>query len=299
MRNFRPNQSRHPLSGGEQNIHDEDELARISAGLRAARPAAPHELRERVRALRPPEPESKRQLRLARRIAALFVVAVAAAVSAVSMLQVAQVQSPSRAPQVLVAVDTSSGTSDGRRLVTAIDDTLAEEHTPLGSTSGRWTRDEPELVAIGSDGDVSARIGRWELDQWPRSSDSRWTSRYAHTLRAALTRPGSQSELGSVLNAAGRQLAAGSPNADSYLLIITDGVPTDSSTFERLSDSYRAMAARIRRLDATNVPDLRGVRVRLVSVRATSAGKPSPRAAARARLSLAWARATGATVGVN
>jgi len=252
-----------------------------------------------VRALRPPEPASKRRLRLSRWIPALLAVAVATVVSTVSVFQVADVGPPSRERQVLVAVDASSSVTDGRRLFSAIDDTLADEYTPLRWTSGRWARDESELVAIGSDGDVSARIRLWAPGQRPRSSDHRSTSDSEHTLRAALTRPGSQSELGSVLNAAGRQLQAGSPNADRYLVILTDGVPADGSTFERLSDSYLAMPATIGRLDTKSVPNLRGMRVRLVSVRSMSASKPSPRATARARLSLVWARATGATVGVN
>lgn len=321
MRNFRPNHARHPLSGGDD--HDEDELARISAGLRAARPAVPHELRERVRALRPTEPAPKRRPGLNPRIPALLAIAgAAAAVAAVAMMQVARVESPSptvlgiespsravlgesasvglgvespsRAGRVLVAMNASSRAADGRRLVRAIDDALTEEPERYYL---RQPRDHSELVAIGSDGDVSARIGFWE--PVARSSDLPSTSSFAHTLRAALTRPASQSELGSALNAAGWQVEAGAPNAARYLVILTDEVPADSSTFERGSDSDRAIAARIRRLHARNIPDLRGVRVRLVSVRSTSARKPSPRAVARARLSLAWARATGATVDVN
>ena len=291
MRNFRGHKLRHPRVGGASEDRDDEDLARVVAGLRAARPVVPHELREEVRSLQPAEPAKSRP-RLSRWIPAIL--ATAGLVVAAPMLQISHVAPPPSPGRVLVAVDASSTTSDGQRVAQAIEDTLTAERSHL-----KWFGGDFELVTIGSNGVVSARLNLWSFARRPRGGDAPSTSHDTDTLRAALTRPSSRSDLRSALNAAGRQLQSGLHEGRRVLVILTDGVPADFERRQKTSRRHASMAEVVDRLGPTDVPNLRGARVRLVDVQSTSGRKPSRRAAERARLSLAWARATGASVVVH
>lgn len=290
MRNSRRHKLHRLLFGGEPKDHDEEELVRVVAGLRSARPVVPDELRQQVHSLRPTEPSEPRR-RLGRWMPAALAMVAAACVLVASMLQGGDDAPPPSAARVLVAVDKSSGMVDERRVARSIDTVLADELNALRSSAGL-----PELVAIGRDGGVLLRISPREGDHAPlRKREVPLTSRYADTLRAAMTRPASRSDLGSAMTAAGRELQVGSQQYRRYLLILSDGLSADSRGFREVADRKDRAVERWG-LAEVDLPDLRGVRVRFVDMGGANAGKPSVEAAARARGWLAWARAAGASV---
>jgi hypothetical protein len=314
MRNSRRQTLHRILRGGEPHDYDQDELARVAAGLRRARPVVPTELCDQVHSLRPAaSPKSQPSTR--RWMPAIVVIAAVVVVPVAPMLVPDGVPQPSKAPRILVALDASSNTVAGPDWARAIRTTLVDELPDPRSSAG-----VAELVVIGSAGRVLLRTTSRKGDRaLSRKDAARLMTRYADTVRV---RPTSQSDFASALNVAGRELRAGTQRSPRYLVILTDGLSTDRrrsqadrrrlpDVVSKLHDADGSVSdfhdrrdtatdpdlrAFTRLTAAMDLPDLRGVRVWPVQIGATGAPKSSRQAAARARLWLTWAQAAGARV---